>query len=114
MPVTGTTARLPVAFRFSTRCSGFYRGELIAAVALILVVLPIRARRAFVGVLHIRAVVLRSDFLGHGDFLERRKVWRMNCNRRRDGIRVHASQQQALDVLRLGFTGSAGVSASHP
>lgn len=58
-------SRLPIALGLARWRRGLVWGHLLAAIALVLVVLLVRARCAFVRVLHVRAVVLRSDFLGH-------------------------------------------------
>lgn len=62
---TTVCSGLPIALGLARWRHGLVWGHLLAAIALVLVVLLVRARRAFVGVLHVRAVVLLSDFLCH-------------------------------------------------
>lgn len=42
-------------------------GQLLASIALILVVLSVRSRTALVGIFHIGTVVLWRNFIGHFD-----------------------------------------------
>ena len=56
---------LPSALGLARWRRGLVRGHLLAAIALVLVVLFVRTRRTFVGIPHIGAVVLWSDFLTH-------------------------------------------------
>ena len=69
-PVTCSTAPCRPfrgVLRFNYRRRIWRSGQLIASIALILVMLAIGSRRALVGILHIEAVVLRRNFLVHFD-----------------------------------------------
>ena len=44
--------------------------QLLASIALILVILPIGSRGALVGIFNIGTVILRLNFLGHFDLLK--------------------------------------------